>query len=254
MAKIAVFPTHPTMQTQAKEFAARLKIPLAGEGQESRYDYLLLVTPHYLGLQKVGVKASPLSIDFLTGKAFYRHQHTSLKNEILARALGLKGGTQPKIVDATGGLAQDAFILASLGFKVRILERSPIIHALVSDAMQRAKASTEVATTIDRLCLIQANAIDWLSTLSTEDKPEIIYLDPMFPERKKSALPRREMMILHEVVGEDIDGGELLQAALACATKRVVVKRPRLAEALPATTAPSFALKGSSSRFDIYLI
>lgn len=250
---IAVLPTFPGLEEPAMLLAQQLNLPLT-LSQQVFYDYLLIMTPDYIGLQKREGSSLPLYVDFLSGKKSYRSQHTSIKNEALARAMGLKGKTNPKIVDATGGLAGDAFTLAALGFEITLLERSSIIYVLVADGIRRAQQDSRIAPSVNRLRLVHADAIPWFQHLKAHERPEIIYLDPMFPERRKSALPRQEMLILHDIVGADADAGELLKAALACATKRVVVKRPRLAAVLVMNPAPSFSLSGSSSRFDIYLI
>jgi 16S rRNA (guanine1516-N2)-methyltransferase len=249
--KIAVFTTEAGLQAQARALAKQLQLPWVANNTED-YQYLLVLTPNYLGLQKVGAATPPLSIDFLTGKNRYRREHTSLRKEALARALGLKGNTQPTIVDATAGVASDSFILACLGFKVQLLERSPIVHSLLADAIQRAQVDPIVGTFIQHLHLIQADAQQWLKALGEQDYPDIIYLDPMFPTRKKSALPNKHMIFFQEIIGDDADAGDLLNVALSCAKQRVVVKRPRLAKPL-ADVVPDFNLVGSSSRFDVYL-
>lgn len=193
-----------------------------------------------------------IRIDFLSKKITHRRKQISLKNESLAKALGLKKKTdKPYIIDATAGLAQDSFILACLGFEVTLLERSPIIHALLLDAFARAKQDASLIPVINRLHLVHADAIQYLTSLNP--RPDIVYLDPMFPERKKSALNKKEMRMLQTIVGEDSDSNQLLQSALACALRRVVVKRPLLAEPLTGLE-PSYCLKGSSNRFDIYII
>lgn len=243
--KIAIHPADPGLHAQAETLAAQLKLPLT-QNDEDAYDYLLVLTPDYLGLQKTAAKSSPLVVDFFAKDLQYRCKQLSIKKEALARALGLKKNTQPTIIDATGGLARDSFILASLGFEVEMLERSPIIHALIADGMQRAQNQPA----IQRMQLRHADAITWLNTA----KPDIVYLDPMFPERKKSALPKQEMLIFHDIAGDDADAEALLARALACATRRVVVKRPRLATTLIATCPPSFSLTGKSCRFDVYIL
>ncbi len=250
---IAVFAADYSLSENAKALAERLNLPLALSDQES-FDYLLVLTPDYLALQKTNDPSSPLYIDFLHGKINYRAKRASIKNETLARAMGLKGKIHPRIIDATGGLAADSFMLASLGFEVTLVERSPIIYVLLEDGMRRAKEDPHTASIVSRIKLVHADALLWLQELAKEDRPDIIYLDPMFPQRKKSALPQKKMLILHDVVGEDADASRLLNTALACAIKRVVVKRPRLAEILALSPVPSFALLGSSSRFDVYLL
>lgn len=243
---IAIYPTQSNLRNTAEELAQELNLPLVLHPDET-YPYLLMLTPDYLGLQKTTGHAKPLIIDFFSKNLQYRIKNTSIKKEDLARAMGLKGQTHPKIIDTTGGLACDSFIIASLGFHIEILERSPIIHALLKNALERAKDHP----VIHRLHLQHTDAITWLKQT---EKPDIIYLDPMFPERKKTALSKQNMLIFHDIVGDDADASALLTTALSCATRRVVVKRPRLAAIIPAARVPSFSLKGSSSRFDVYLI
>ena len=250
--RIAIFPVAPHLESAAKALAQQLGLPLA-LSQQASYDYFLIMTPDYIGLQRKASTSAPLYVDFLHGKMNYRVQHTSLRKEALAKAMGLKANTHPRIVDATGGLAGDAFTLASLGFDVILLERSAIIFTLVADGVTRAQTNPAVAAILNRIQRVHADAITWLKDLKASDRPDIIYLDPMFPERKKAALPKQEMLILHDVVGEDADAELLLKTALTCAKKRVVVKRPRLAEKLVRDPPPSFSILGSSSRFDVYL-
>jgi 16S rRNA (guanine1516-N2)-methyltransferase len=245
--KIAISYTSPELRNKAEQLADKLQLAIATNPPD--FEYLMLLTPDYLGLQKTGDQSTPLYIDFLSPQMQFRQRNASLKNESLARALSLKKNPTAKIIDATGGLARDSFILASLGFDVTLLERSPIIHALIADGIQRAQDTLD---SMQRLHLIHANAITWLAQLADNARPDIIYLDPMFEERKKSALPKKEMLIFHDIVGDDTDSAQLLNAALACAKQRVVVKRARLAQPLN-EIKPSYSTKGNSCRFDIYL-
>lgn len=245
---IAVATCHPELHETAKQLAVKLDLPCEFEISKT-YHYLLIVTPEYIGLQNPHTKSKPVYIDFLSPQLQIRRKQASLRKEMLAKALGLKNKSPKNIVDTTAGLARDSFILASLGFEVTLLERSPIIFVLLENAITRAKQDPKMSIIMKRMNLIHANAIDWLKF---HNKPDIIYLDPMFPERKKSALSKQDMRIFHEVVGHDLDADELLRVALTCATERVVVKRPRLAPAL-AELKPSLTMQGSSNRFDIYL-
>jgi 16S rRNA (guanine1516-N2)-methyltransferase len=191
-----------------------------------------------------------IHIDFQSSKLLYRCKHASLKKELLARAMGIHPKDNPVIMDSTAGLGRDSFILAYLGYNVTLVERSPILHALLVEAMDIASKNQQIAPIIQRMRLIHANSIDWLPS---QPQPDIIYLDPMFPERKKSASVKKEMVLLQDLLGNDMDSAQLLQVALTCARRRVVVKRPRLADRI-SDQEPSFTLAGKSSRFDVYII
>jgi len=192
---------------------------------------------------------APFHIDFLSDKLLYRISQASLRKELLARAIGLHPRENPTIVDATAGLGRDSFILAALGYKVTLLERSSTLYNLLADALTRAKAHPQTANIVDRMHLIHADALEWLPKQTSIN---VIYLDPMFPERKKSASVKKEMVILQDIIGKDTDSMHLFDLAITCATHRVVVKRPRLAANI-SQIKPNFSLTGKSSRFDIYL-
>jgi len=255
--RFAVSTLAPALNEKAQQLAMKLHLPFVPHFDEAaitEYDYLLLFTPHYLGLHPVSDKKfAPFHIDFLSGKMFYRTQQASLRRESLARAIGFKPSEHPRILDATAGLGRDSFILAKLGFEVTLLERSPILHALLQDALDRAQASKTFSSLCQRLQLIHADALDWLKQRPVDQRPDVIYLDPMFPERQKTASVKKEMVILQNLLGKDTDADQLFQLALTCATRRVVVKRPRLAPNVTGS-APSFSMAGKSSRFDIYLV
>src|SRR5690606_5526316 len=103
-----------------------------------------------------------------------------------------------KILDATAGWGRDSFILASLGFEVTMIERSPIVAVLLKDALKRA-ANNEACK---RMHLIQDDAVHYLQPLAEKNRPDVIYLDPMFPARKKSALVKKEMALLQTLLDE----------------------------------------------------
>lgn len=206
--------------------------------------------PTKIGLEQVG-KFNPIYVDFLHGKSAHRRKYGGGKNQLIARAVGATYGSPTKqplhVLDVTAGLGQDAFVLACLGCKVHMLERSPIIGALLEDGLKRAKTDLEFKDIV--LTLTITDAIEYLKITKTQY--DVIYLDPMFPARTKSALVKKEMRILREIVGEDLDAKELLKLALTKA-KRVVVKRPRLAPIIPGPE-PTLKFTGKSSRFDVYL-
>ena len=200
---------------------------------------LQLVCPESSGFK-------PLCVDFSTGKNQHRRQFRG--RELIAKAVGYKQSEPPCIIDATAGLGRDAFVLASLGCQVTLLERHPVLFQLLEDGIKRARENDEIAEIAQRMILFSGNAIELLSSLNAD----VIYLDPMYPHRKKSAQVKKEMQILQDVVGADGDSEQLLSAAFSSSSKRIVVKRPKNAESLAGKT-PQFSCAGKHSRFDVYV-
>lgn len=202
-----------------------------------------------LSLQCVdGRERSIFCVDFLSKKLLHRQKFGGGKNQLIAKAVGIKPREKCFVLDATAGLGEDAFVLASLGCCVLMLERAEIIFKLLQDAFLRAKKETWFGDL--SFDVLHQDAILYLQT--SEYQPDVIYLDPMFPEKNKSARSNIKMRALHELVGEDIDAEKLLSLAMACAKKRVVVKRPRLAPAL-SDVKPDIVFTGKSCRYDVYV-
>jgi 16S rRNA (guanine1516-N2)-methyltransferase len=245
--RLAVGYASPREQERAAELAKTLGLPLP----DAQVDALLFVTAERLELRELGPKAAgPIYADFASGKAAHRRLYGGGRGQGLARAVGLKKGARPSVLDATAGLGQDAFVLAALGCRVTMVERSPVVAALLFDALARAGQHREVADIVARMMLIQGDAIELLREL--EVKPQVVYLDPMYPYSGKSALQKKEMRLFRHLVGEDEDAPRLLQAALEHARERVVVKRPRTAPAIGGPK-PNTAIEGKTTRFDLYL-
>lgn len=241
----------------ARSLAETLSLPLLGivRPRDIRdHPVLLFLDENGLGLQVTGKGApGPVRAEFVTGKAGYRREHGGGTGQLVAKAVGLKKARQPlHVLDATAGLGQDAFVLASLGCRLTLFERSPVIHALLSDGLARASLNDQSSPIVARMTLQSGNSIDWLAQANA-GVADVIYLDPMFPHRDKSALVKKEMQVFRTVVGDDDDSPTLLEAALAMATYRVVVKRPRKAEPVRGP-APTTRIEGKSSRYDIYSI
>jgi 16S rRNA (guanine1516-N2)-methyltransferase len=250
--KVAVSHTAPELADKACSLAAQLGLPLYNPA-ETAPALLLTLTPERLELRQTGKGAEgPLFVDFIGGAVDYRRRQTSNRKEAIARAVGLKGGTNPLVLDLTAGLGRDSFILASLGCTVRMVERSPVVAALLADGIERAREEPPLAGIMARLSLVSGDSLDILRTWQGEH-PEVICIDPMYPHRSKSALVKKEMRLIRLLVGDDQDSDALLLAALGVAIRRVVVKRPRLAPPLIGPT-PNFTISGKNSRFDGYLI
>ncbi|WP_323751249.1 class I SAM-dependent methyltransferase [Marinobacter sp.] len=216
------------------------------------FPVLLMMDDQGLALQLTGKGApGPVRAEFVTGKMGYRREHGGGTGQLVARAVGLqKTKAELHVLDATAGLGQDAFVLAGLGCKVTLFERNPVIHALLADGLARAALNAECASVIQRMTLLTGNSVDWLRQAG-EEVADVVYLDPMFPHRDKSALVKKEMQVFRQVVGDDDDSAQLLEAALAAARYRVVVKRPRKAPSVEGLE-PAAQVEGKSSRYDIY--
>ncbi|SDX23257.1 class I SAM-dependent methyltransferase [Marinobacter mobilis] len=241
----------------AQALAERLALPFIGTvkpRQVCDYELLLFSDEQGLALQATGKGApGPVRVDFSGGKAGYRREHGGGTGQMVARAVGLqKTRAKLHVLDATAGLGQDAFVLAGLGCTLTLFERSPIIHALLADGLARGLLNPAISDIVARMTLHEGSSIDWLANAGT-DVADVIYLDPMFPHRDKSAAVKKEMQLFRPVVGDDDDAPALLAAALNAATYRVVVKRSRKAPAIEGPE-PAARIEGKSSRYDIYSI
>ncbi|WP_296048024.1 class I SAM-dependent methyltransferase [uncultured Alteromonas sp.] len=190
-----------------------------------------------------------VSVDFLSGQSQYRRQHGGGSKEPIAKAVGIKASQSITVLDATPGLGRDAFVLAALGAHVIMIERSPVAYLLLADGLRRlARQEPELAK---QFVLYHANSCDYMHQLAPASV-DAVYLDPMFPHRKKSALVKKEMRLFQVMLGADEDADLLLPAALHAAAKRVVVKRPNSAPLL-AEQKPSMAISSKKHRFDVYI-
>jgi len=191
-------------------------------------------------------------VDFVFGSSQYRRKFGGGKEESIAKAVGARKGKPPSILDATAGLGRDAFVLASLGCRVHMMERCGMVALLLADGLNRAIQDKEIGSWVqERLSLDYADSR--LITQPLPFTPDVVYLDPMFPERKKSAMVKKEMRVFKELVGWDEDADQLLDWALKTASKKVIVKRTLHAPYL-ADKTPQAVTKTKSHRFDSYLV
>ncbi|MFE8115093.1 16S rRNA (guanine(1516)-N(2))-methyltransferase RsmJ [Brenneria goodwinii] len=212
----------------------------------------LVLTPARLELRKRDEpRLGAVYVDFVSGTLAHRRRFGGGRGEAVAKAVGIKKDYLPDVVDATAGLGRDAFVLASLGCRVRMLERNPVVAALLDDGLQRGYQDEEIGRWLrERLTLLHASSLHALRDITPP--PDVVYLDPMFPHRQKSALVKKEMRVFQSLVGADDDADALLAPARRLAKKRVVVKRPDYAPPLAGVPAQSM-LATKSHRFDFYL-
>lgn len=213
--------------------------------------FTLVIRNHQLELQKTDEpKLGAIAVNFVSGAMAHRRQFGGGRGEAIAKAVGVKGNYLPTVVDATAGLGRDAFVLASIGCQVTMFERHPVVAALLADGLYRAYQDATIGQLLQKhLHLIYNSSL--LGLNSYQERPDVVYLDPMFPHRQKSALVKKEMRIFQQLVGSDLDAEELLEPARRLAKKRVVVKRPDYAPFL-ANQKPTAEIKTKNHRFDIY--
>lgn len=235
---------------RARDCARALNLPLLSHRSEPPPERLLLRWEDgYPSLALSGPDApGPVQLNWLDPAV--RRRVEGGRRQPLARAAGLHHGTDVRIVDATGGLGRDAFVLAALGARVTLCERNPVLCFLLDEAWRRAADDASIGPWIDRLQLFGGDARDLLASMG--EPCDVVYLDPMYPTRNKQALARKEMRVLRALVGDDTDSAALFAAAVTHAGRRVVVKRPSKAPPL-AEHPPSFSYRGKQARYDVYL-
>lgn len=271
--------TDTTLCKKAVQLAETLNLPLVDTSLENNVDALLTVTAHRLELRMIGGDpltrgGHPLFADFT--KVDISSNMGNRIRQPIGRAIGLKKSSDPRpsIIDGTAGWGEDSWLLAALGCRVLSAERNPVIAALLRDGLQRASIThTAIAS---RITLVESNAIDlfrrvidgeplqpgfesqWFESEGDSPPakagplllPEIVFLDPMFPIRRKGA-EGKPMKVLRQLVGDDSDASELLEAARSVATRRVVVKRPLHGKPI-GNVSPAVSHKGKSVRYDVY--
>ena len=240
-----------TRLEQASLFASKHQLPLLNERDKS-FELQLIFGDERIELYDRQLNTS-IYVDFVTGALAHRQQFGGGRGQAIAKAIGLKQGRNPSVLDVTAGLARDAYILATLGCRMTLVEKSPILSILTQDGINRGLEHEQSAAILSKHFIIyNQDAIIFLKNIEKNQYPDIIYLDPMYPEKKKSALVKKDMQILQRLLGKDERSDDLLQAALDCAKDRVVVKRPAHAPFLT-EIKPATSIHSKKTRFDIYL-
>jgi 16S rRNA (guanine1516-N2)-methyltransferase len=256
MAKIAFCLCDGYSGTTKMDLAQGLNLPVfAGpELVPACYTHLLCAAAEGLSLGLRGPDAPGATrVDFLDPVLQHRLR-TSGKRQGLGKAVGLEKAAGIRVLDATAGLGRDALVLAHLGCDVTLLEREPLLHVLLEDGIARALAEPSLAATARRLRLLRADARDYFAAIAGGEvpAPEVIYLDPMFPARDKTAKVKKDMALLQALLGPEDDLAGLLDAARACALRRVVLKRPG-SKTLAGLPRPTFVVAGKAAHFDVYV-
>ncbi|NOI25491.1 class I SAM-dependent methyltransferase [Vibrio mediterranei] len=246
---------HEPRQQQLLDLASRWGLTACQSSE-----FALVLTEERLELRKLDEpKLGAIFVDLAGGAVAHRRKFGGGKGQAIAKAAGLNKGATPTVLDGTAGLGRDAFVLASLGCKVQMVERHPVVAALLDDGLARAKQDEEIGEWVsERMSLLHASSLEALDSLANDsqfERPDVVYLDPMYPHpenKKKSALVKKEMRVFQSLVGADTDADGLLEPALKLATKRVVVKRPDYANWLD-EKKPTMAIETKKNRFDVYV-
>lgn len=179
-----------------------------------------------------------------------RLKGNALAGELLVRAAKIKDTDHPlTAVDATAGLGEDSFLLAAAGFHVKMYEHNPVIFELLQDAHCRGLALPELAPILERMELFHGNSVDAMAQLETS--PDVILLDPMFPERQKSALVKKKLQMIQKLEFPCVEEKELLLTAMGANPRKLVIKRPPKGPYL-ADIKPDYSITGKAVRFDCF--
>ena len=213
-----------------------------------------------------------------------RLQYHNLTHELLVKATKVKGRERLRVIDATAGMGEDSLLLAAAGCEVTLYEQDPVIAALLQDTMRRALEEAALHEIVMRMHLVEGDSIDHLrrlgeaatgpdvqegdvghdcstltasaATMAGSDealkRPDVIYLDPMFPERQKSGLVKKKFQLIHYLEAPAENEEALMQAAIAARSFKIVVKRPAKGPYL-ASLKPSYSLDGKAIRYDCYV-
>lgn len=215
-------------------------------------DLILSLTPEGLSLLKPQEKKmGALTVNFADGALTWRRNHGGGTGQAIAKAIGLKSKKNLSVLDATAGTGTDSFVLAALGCQVQMIERHPIVAALLQDALNRAEQDADVHDITQNMSLHAGSAVEYMNSLDA-DSFDVVYLDPMFPHSGKNAQVKKSMQYFRDMVGKDEDADDLLEPALNAAKYRVVVKRPRKSPFLM-DRKPTLSHEGKANRFDIYV-
>ncbi|SEA32363.1 16S rRNA (guanine1516-N2)-methyltransferase [Lachnospiraceae bacterium NK3A20] len=172
------------------------------------------------------------------------------EHELLAKAAKRKGRVEGlRAIDCTAGLGEDSLILAAAGFTVELYEQDHVIAALLADAIRRGLEDENLAPIVARMHLHEGDSIAALSAMTPEEAPDVIYLDPMFPQRRKSALIGKKFQLLHHLEAPEQDEETMLEAVIALRPHKIVIKRPLKGPFL-AGRKPQYSMKGKAIRYD----
>lgn len=230
-----------SLAARAQSLAEFLQIPV-NPSEPSQFLFQLELSSE--GPRLADAQKRVLEIDFIKDHLNYQRRGLRGKNELLAKALGYAKGVR-RVLDLSAGMGVDAVFMTQLGFQVTSVERSKLLFVLLDEALQRAPELQS------KLQFVSADSYEYLRSSESSREVDAIFFDPMYPHKKKTALPKQEMVVFRELVGHDEDAARVLEEALKWPVSRVVVKRPLGAEEL--LPGVRHAFEGKVVRYDVYM-
>ena len=214
--------------------------------------------PDGLSLERVNGALTLVADDGLSMRGDFtrelrRLRPANVSRELLVRAARVRGCEHPRAVDATAGMGEDSLLLAAAGFDVTLYEHDAVIAALLADALERAAAVPELAPLVARMRLVHGDSVAALRAIADADasaRPDVVLLDPMFPERRKSASVKKKAQLLQRLQTPEKDEAAMLDAAIGARPRKVVVKRPLKGPFL-AGVKPAYQIAGKAVRYDV---
>ena len=236
------------MRCQADQLADELGIPVVCEVSGETEGVYLKLDEGGLSLNdgKQEIRADLTSM-------LPRLRPANLQREFLVKAVKIKSVTrQLRVFDATAGMGEDSLILAAAGCDVHLYELDPVIAALLKDALRRGADVPELAEAVGRMHLTQGDSIAAMRRFGEEAdgwRPDVVLLDPMFPQRQKSALVKKKFQLIHQLEKPCSDEEEMVDAAIAARPVKIVIKRP-VKGAYLAGRKPGYSIEGKAIRYD----
>ncbi len=251
MPRVALLNNSKLRKGHGLKLQTELGIPSFHDHPLEKFDFILELTDTQLQLRRqIEGKPSvgPVFCDFNKSSLDFRRRYSKGKQDLL-RAIG---GNNKKVLDTTAGLGTDALVMAFHGCRVTAVEKSPIVFSLLRDALQNDSLPPDLKEILGkRLEVINSDSIDFMKANKGKKKWDVAYLDPMFFVKSKTALPKKEMAVLHDLLDRPSEE-EIRELIRQCRTvsHRTVIKRPLRSTC---TEKPSFSIEGNLIRFDVYV-
>ena len=245
---ILVFADNSTLYETGRNAADRISAPFITDLSEIKTDDVVLKVSE----NGVSLNNGKMEIMGDFKAMFSRIRNNNLNGELLVRAAKINGRSpsELRVTDATAGLGEDSFLLAAAGYNVTMYERDPVIYLMLEDALRRGSGIPEISHIISRMKCVEGDSLKAFP--GSDEHPDIIYLDPMFPARQKSGLVKKKFQLLHYLEAPCADEKEMMEAALSAEPMKIIIKRPLKAASL-AGIRPSYSLTGKSIRFDVII-